>query len=88
METARVFDIATIATALNGVVDFSEIKFSQILMGEHEKPLNDLMLIGKKWGIYFYTYRSCFEALCQLTKQDFPTFVVHRDSRNVYQIKK
>ena len=48
-------DIATISTALDGIVEFQSIEFSQILITEHGQSINDLQYVNKIRGIYFYT---------------------------------
>lgn len=81
-------DIAEIASKLDGKVEFSQIKFDQILTTEKGKSVNDLLFIDRKFGLWFYTSRSTFDNLCYLTKAEFPTLVVCEGSNVVYQIKK
>lgn len=90
METKRTkaTDLAEIAAALDGNVEFQNIQFSQILTTEHGQSQNDLLFIGRKFGIYFYTSRSSFDAICYLKTQSMPTYVVCDGSRNVYKITK
>lgn len=38
-------DIVAISTALDGVVNFESIAFSQILITEHGQSINDLMFV-------------------------------------------
>jgi hypothetical protein len=40
-------DIATISTALDGIVEFQSIEFSQILITEHGQSINDLQYVNK-----------------------------------------
>lgn len=81
-------DIATISTALDGIVEFQSIEFSQILITEHGQSINDLQYVNKIRGIYFYTSRSAMEsAVCHLTNTKLPTYVVCADSKNVYELK-
>lgn len=81
-------DIATISTALDGIVEFQSIEFSQILITEHGQSINDLQYVNKIRGIYFYTSRSAMEsAVCHLTNAKLPTYVVCADSKNVYELK-
>lgn len=95
METKRTkaTDLAEIAAALDGKVEFQNIQFSQILTTEHGQSQNDLLFIGRKFGVYFYTSRSSFDAIFYLmTKHkpqfalSMPTYVVCEGSKNVYQI--
>lgn len=90
METKRTkaTDLAEIAAALDGKVEFQNIQFSQVLTTEHGQSQNDLLFIGRKFGVYFYTSRSSFDALCYLTTKSMPTYVVCEGSKNVYQITK
>lgn len=81
-------DIVAISTALDGVVNFESIAFSQILITEHGQSINDLMFVQKIRGIYFYTSRSAMESVvCHLTNAKLPTYVVCADSKNVYELK-
>lgn len=81
-------DIVAISTALDGVVNFESIAFSQILITEHGQSINDLMFVHKIRGIYFYTSRSSMESIvCHLTNAKLPTYVVCADSKNVYELK-
>lgn len=81
-------DIATISTALDGIVEFQSIEFSQILITEHGQSINDLQYVNKIRGIYFYTSRSAMESVvCHLTNAKLPTYVVCADSKNVYELK-
>ena len=81
-------DIVAISIALDGVVNFESIAFSQILITEHGKSINDLMFVQKIRGIYFYTSRSSMESIvCHLTNAKLPTYVVCADSENVYELK-
>lgn len=62
-------DIAEIAQKLDGKVNFESIKFSQVIFDDKkETGVNDLLFIGKKFGIYFYTSRSAVENICFLKK--------------------
>lgn len=82
-------DIATISTALDGIVEFQSIEFSQILITEHGQSINDLQYVNKIRGIYFYTSRSKVENIvCALWRNEtLPTYVVCADSKNVYELK-
>lgn len=81
-------DIVAISTALDGVVNFESIAFSQILITEHGQSINDLQYVNKIRGIYFYTSRSSMESIvCHLTNGKLPTYVVCADSKNVYELK-
>lgn len=81
-------DIVTISIALDGVVNFESIAFSEILITEHGQSINDLMFVQKIRGIYFYTSRSAMESIvCHLTNAKLPTYVVCVDSKNVYELK-
>lgn len=81
-------DIVAISTALDGVVNFESIAFSQILIAEHGESINDLKFVQKIRGIYFYTSRSAMESIvCHLTNTKLPTYVVCADSKNVYELK-
>ena len=81
-------DIVTISIALDGVVNFESIAFSEILITEHGQSINDLMFVQKIRGIYFYTSRSAMESIvCHLTNAKLPTYVVCSDSKNVYELK-
>jgi hypothetical protein len=82
-------DIATISTALDGIVEFQSIEFSQILITEHGQSINDLQYVKKIRGIYFYTSRSKVENIvCALWRNEtLPTYVVCADSKNVYELK-
>jgi len=80
-------DLAEITAALDGKIEFSSIKFDQILIKKQGESVNDLLFIGKKFGLYFYTSRSCFDAICYLYSS-MPTYVVCEDSKNVYELLK
>ena len=80
-------DIAEIAQKLDGKVNF-ESKFSQIIFEDKkETGVNDLLFIGKKFGIYFYTSRSAVENICFLKKQKMPTYVATESTCNIYEIE-
>ena len=51
-------DIAEIATKLDGKVKFSSIIYSQQMLSEkyRETGVNDMYFIGKKFGLWFYTF--------------------------------
>lgn len=62
-------DIATISTALDGIVEFQSIEFSQILITEHGQSINDLQYVKKNtWYLLLYKpqqsrkYCLCFMA--------------------------
>lgn len=81
-------DIAEIAQKLDGKVNFESIEFSQIIFEDKkETGVNDLLFIGKKFGIYFYTSRSAVENICFLEKQQMPTYVATESTCNIYEIK-
>ena len=90
METkgTKATDLAEISAALDGKVEYQNIQFSQVLTTEHGKSINDLLFIGRKFGVYFYTSRSSFDAICYLKTQSMPTYVVCEGSKNVYKITK
>lgn len=87
MATIHTSDIATISSLLVGKVTVNSIQFSQILPVEHGASVNDLLFVGYKFGLYFYTSRADFDRICYLQKGKFPTLVVCKDSKNVYEIK-
>lgn len=81
-------DIQEICAALDGVVNFESITFSQILITGHGESINDLQYVNKIRGIYFYTSHSALESIvCHLTKAKLPTYVVNPNSKNVYELK-
>ena len=82
-------DIAEIATKLDGKVEFSSIVYSQQLMDEkyRETGVNDLLFIGKKFGLWFYTSRGDVDNICYLKKGKFPTLVLCENSLSIYEIK-
>lgn len=80
-------DIVTIASALEGKVEFNSITSSQILPCQHGESINDLLFIDKKFGLYFYTSKHDLDSLCYLRKGSFKTLVVCKDSKVVYEIK-
>ena len=61
-------DIATISTALDGIVEFQSIEFSQILITEHGQSINDLQCEQNTWYLLLYKpqqsrkYCLCFMA--------------------------
>lgn len=64
-------DIAEIAQKLDGKVNFESIKFSQVIFEDKkETGVNDLLFIGKKFGLYFYTSRAAVESICYLEKKE------------------
>lgn len=79
-------DIAEIAALLDGKVEFQTITFNQVLTTEHGKSINDLLFVGKMFGVWFYTSRGTYDNICTLNAKDFPTYVVCEGSNNVYQI--
>lgn len=91
METAKrtkTTDIFEIASALDGKVDFSEIKFNQCILGEeHGKSVNDMLFVKQAYGVYFYTSKNAFESLISLTKKPLITLVGCKNSTNLYEIK-
>ena len=91
METTKrtiATDIVKISAALDGIVNFESIAFSQVLITEHGKSINDLLFVSKIRGIYFYTSKSAMEsAVCHLAKAQLPTYVVCAESENVYLLK-
>lgn len=81
-------DIAEIAIALDGRLDFQQIYFSQCLIVEHGKSVNDLLFVEKRFGIYFYTSKTAFQLnVCNMHKVLLPTYVICEGSKNVYEIK-
>lgn len=81
-------DIAEIAQKLDGKVNFESIKFSQVIFADRkETGVNDLLFIGKEFGLYFYTSRSAVENICFLKKQQMPTYVATESTCNIYEIK-
>lgn len=88
MNTETVKNIIEISNKLQGKVEFSQIKRSQIIPCELGKSINDLLFVAQKFGLYFYTDRSAFDNICYLIKQDFPTYVVCEGSTEVFEIKK
>lgn len=81
-------DISDISDVLKGKIEFSYIKFDQVLTKEHGESVNDLFFIDKKFGLWFYTSRSAIDNICYLIADKFPTYVVCEGSKNVYEIKK
>lgn len=80
-------DIAEIAQKLDGKVNFESIKFSQVIEDKKETGVNDLLFIGKKFGLYFYTSRAAVENICFLKKQKMPTYVATESTCNIYEIE-
>lgn len=91
MNTTFAQDIATIANRLNGHVDFSNIKFDQMLMNEEyrETGVNDIVFVKKAYGVYFYTSRSAMENMVMLNApKEMPVMVGCENSLNLYRITK
>lgn len=91
MNTTFVQDIATIANALNGKVEFSSIEFDQCLLGEEyrEKSVNDIVFVKKAYGVYFYTSRSAMDAMVMMNApKEMPVLVGCADSNRLYRIRK
>jgi hypothetical protein len=81
-------DIAEIAQKLDGKVNFESIKFSQVIFEDKkETGVNDLLFIGKKFGLYFYTSRAAVESICYLEKKKMPTYVATESTCNIYEIE-
>lgn len=81
-------DIAEIAQKLDGKVNFESIKFSQVIFEDKkETGVNDLLFIGKKFGLYFYTGRAAVESICYLEKKKMPTYVATESTCNIYEIE-
>lgn len=81
-------DIAEIAQKLDGKVNFESIKFSQVIFEDKkETGVNDLLFIGKKFGLYFYTSRAAVESICYLEKKKMPTYVATENTCNIYEIE-
>lgn len=86
----KVNDIATIASALNGKVDFQNIQFDQILMSEEyrETGVNNIVFVKKAYGVYFYTTKTALENVVFLKQNgNLPVLVGCADSLNLYLIK-
>lgn len=84
-------DIETIANALTGRVEFSSIKFDQVLLSEEyrESNVNDIVFIKKAYGIYFYTRRSALDAITELrATKNMPVLVGCSESTNLYEISR
>ena len=88
MNTNFVKDIATIANALNGKVEFSCIEFDQCLLGEEyrEKNFNNIVFVKKAFGVYFYTKRTALDDVIMLKDCEIPVLVGCAESCNLYQI--
>lgn len=81
-------DIAEIAQKLDGKVNFESIKFSQVIFADRkETGVNDLLFIGKKFGLWFYTSRAALDNLCYLQNPKFPTWVLCENSLSLYEIR-
>lgn len=87
---AHINDIATIATALNGKINFSSINFDQCILGEEyrEKSVNNIVFVKKAYGLYFYTKKTALEDVMFLKATEVPTLVGCAGSFNLYEIKK
>ena len=90
MNTTFVNDIATIANALNGKIEFSNIEFEQCLMSEEyrEKNVNNIVFVKKAYGVWFYTTRTAMEDLIMMKSPDMPVLVGCANSTNLYRIRK
>lgn len=90
MNTTFVQDIATIANALNGKVEFNNIEFDQMIMREEyrETGVNDIVFVKKAYGVYFYTSRSAMENMVMFHKTEMPVMVGCANSLNLYRITK
>lgn len=89
MNTTFAQDIAKIANALNGKVEFSHIEFDQVLLGEEyrEQSVNDIVFVKKAYGVYFYIRRSEMEAMVMLKRPKEMTVLVGCDGSNrLYRI--
>ena len=83
-------DIAIIANALNGKVDFSAIEFDQRLMDEkyREESVNNIVFVKKMYGVYFYTTNTAMEDAIRLSGKELPVMVGCGNSLNLYRIYK
>lgn len=90
MNTTFVQDIAIIANHLNGNIDFSNIKFDQMLVSEEyrEKNVNNIVFVKKMYGVYFYTTRAAMESMIMLRGNEMPVLVGCDNSLNLYEITK
>lgn len=80
-------DILEIAAALDGKINFTDIKFSQVLPCAHGEGVNDLKFIRKQHGVFFYTSRTAFENMTNLVAPKFDILVCCEGSKNLYQLK-
>lgn len=81
-------DIQEICAALDGVVNFESITFSQRLICAHGESINDLQYVDKIRGIYFYTSSHMItRTVCHLANEKLPTYVCCPNSKNVYELK-
>ena len=82
-------DIAEIATKLDGKVKFSSIIYSQQMLTEksRETGVNEIYVICKKFGLWFYTSRAALDTLCYLQNPKFPTWVLCENSLSLYEIR-
>lgn len=83
-------DIATIASALNGKIEFSSINFDQCILSEEwrEKSVNNIVFVKKAYGIYFYTKKTALDDVMALKATTVPTLVGCAGSNCLYEIKK
>lgn len=90
MNTNFVKDIATIADALNGIIEFSNIEFDQCLLGEEyrEKDVNNIVFVKKAYGVYFYTKKTAMEDMIMLKGNEMPVLVGCAESCNLYRISR
>ena len=82
--------IAEIAQKLDGKVDFSMIRYDQILLSEEYKEgcVNDIQYIGKRYGVYFYTSKMKLEAsVMGNEKEELPTLVGVDGTLRLFLIK-
>lgn len=89
MNTRFTQDIAIIANNLNGHVEFSNIMFDQVLLGEEyrEESVNNVVFVKKAYGVYFYTTRTAMENMVMLnTPKEMPVMVGCENSLNLYKI--
>lgn len=90
MNNNFVKDIATIANALNGKIEFSNIEFDQCLLGEEyrEKDVNNIIFVKKAYGVYFYTKKTAMDDVIMLRGNEMPVLVGCAESCNLYRISR
>lgn len=89
MKTNFVNDIARIAIALEGHIEFYHIEYDQSLLSEEyrEVSVNDIVFVKKAYGVWFYTKKTALADVMALKDTKLPVLVGIADSLQLYEIK-